>query len=134
MNDIREYAPIGKETYERQLDAVPALREGDEIVETDASFEIDRYQVVRREFFAHSNEPTISFDRCMLRINTACIKRFPHVDYVQILINPERKILALKPCSPTARDAFFYGNGSTTKAKPYRRTSPAGCFTRSWSI
>ena len=108
MNDIREYAPTGKEVYERQLDADPELRDGDEIVEADTSFEIDRYQVVRREFFAHSNEPTIRFDRCVLRINAACIKRFPRVDYVQILINPDRKILALKPCSPSARDAFLW--------------------------
>ena len=117
MNDIRDFTPTGKEVFEHEVDDTPVLKAGDEVIEGDASLEVDRYQVVRREFFAHLHEPTISFDRGVLHLNAACIKRFPNVEFVQILINKEKKVLALKPCSPSMRDSFSWkritGKGKT---------------------
>ena len=41
----------------------------DEIVEVSDGFEIDDFQVVRREFFAHTCEPSISFNNCKIYVN-----------------------------------------------------------------
>ena len=105
MNDIREYAPTGKEVYERQLDADPELRDGDEIVEADTSFEIDRYQVVRREFISHRFDPAITICGNSVTFNNSCISKLESVTYVQILINPTEHKLAIRPCDEGARDA-----------------------------
>lgn len=61
----------------------------------DDAFKYDSYQVVRGEFFSHIYEPSISFNNCKVYLNTACLKKLPEVDYVQILINPEEKKLAV---------------------------------------
>ena len=55
---------------------------------TDEDFCYDGYQVVRGEFFAHVQEPSITFNNCRVALNTASIRKLPTVEYVQILVNP----------------------------------------------
>jgi hypothetical protein len=76
-----------------------------EVVE-DSSFSLDGYQVVRGEFFAHISEPSISFCNHKVSVNTACIKKLPDVEFVQILVNPERKMLAVRPCREDEKDSI----------------------------
>ena len=78
----------------------------DSLAIEEVDFSYEGYQVVRGEFFAHVNEPSISFSQSKLSVNTACIRRLPEVDYVQILINAEEKKLVLKASSEDAKDAF----------------------------
>ncbi|MFA5727507.1 MAG: hypothetical protein WC886_07700, partial [Saccharofermentanaceae bacterium] len=68
----------------------------EEVIQDDA-FSYDGFQVVRGEFFAHVFEPSITFNNCKVSLNTACLNRLPNVDYVQILVNPEEKKLAVRP-------------------------------------
>lgn len=76
-----------------------------EIYENDA-FRYDGYQIVRGEFFAHTYEPSFTFNRCKVSVNTACIKKLPQVEFVQILVNPEEKKLAVRPCKENEKDSF----------------------------
>ena len=85
----------------------------------DSNFSYEGYQVVRGEFFAHIYEPSITFNRCKITLNTACIKRLPDVDYVQILVNSEEKKLAVRPCSEDEKDSFLW---ATAKRKPKQIT------------
>ena len=62
----------------------------DDFVE-DETFSLDGYQVVRGEFFAHIFEPSFTFNNYKVSVNTACIKKLPSTDFVQILVNPEEK-------------------------------------------
>ena len=80
---------------------------GDDI-EIDDSFFDDEVDVVRAEFLSDTNEPAISFNNCRLYVNSACIKRLPDTDYVQLLINRTKKQLALRPCNEDDRDAFLW--------------------------
>lgn len=81
----------------------------------DVNFNYDGFQVVRGEFFAHIYEPSITFNRRKVYLNTACIKKFPEIDYVQILVNSEEKKLAVRPCSGEEKDSFLW---CTAKRKP----------------
>lgn len=101
---------------EAQLVA-PVLDEADEIIEMGEDFDFDGFQVVRREFFAHMREPSCSFNNCKFYVNAACLSRFPSYDYAQVLINRERKILALRPCHEGARDSFQWCTVSKGKRK-----------------
>jgi len=81
-------------------------------------FSYDGYQVVRREFFAHMHEPSITFNNCRVSVNTACLNRQPTVDYVQILVNPENKKLAIRPCGEDEKDSFLWCTTKGDKRKP----------------
>jgi len=92
----------------------PKLTDKDEIVVIE-DYDFSNSEVVRREFFAHINEPSISFNQCKFYANAACIKRFPKADFAQVLINREQKILALRPCEEFARDSFPWSKISKGK-------------------
>ena len=64
----------------------------------DDNFSYDGYQVVRGEFFAHLFEPSVTLSKEKVSVNTACIRKLPDSDYVQFLVNPNEKKLAVKPC------------------------------------
>ena len=49
------------------------------------------YQVTKAELFAHSREPAITIWDSRIKFNMACLRRFPGVTHIQILIHPEQK-------------------------------------------
>lgn len=79
-----------------------------EFPESDDEFSYDGYQVVRGEFFAHLFEPSITLKDEHVSVNAACIRKLSDVEYVQFLVNPEEKKLAVKPCSEDTRDSFCW--------------------------
>ncbi|UQZ87859.1 integrase [Deltaproteobacteria bacterium Smac51] len=83
----------------------PAL---DNEIIRDEEFTTLGYQVVRREFFAHIKEPSVTFNKCQLSINTACLNKLPAVDYVQLLVNPEEMKLAILPSEENVKDSFLW--------------------------
>lgn len=80
----------------------------DEDIIRDEVFNYSGYQVVRGEFFAHLNEPSITFNKCKVSVNTACVNKLPNVDYVQILVNPTALKLAVRPCHEDEKDSFLW--------------------------
>lgn len=85
-------------------------------------FSYEGYQVVRREFFSHIHEPSIVFNHCKISLNTACLKKLPNVDYVQILVNPEEKKLAVRPQCEDEKDTFLWCTTSNEQRKPRQIT------------
>ena len=47
------------------------------------------FEVVRREFFSHTFEVSVSFRIDSIIFNTATLKKLPNVRYVQFIVNPE---------------------------------------------
>lgn len=88
-----------------------------EDVERDDNFNYDGYQVVRGEFFAHLREPSITFNKQRISLNTACLNRLPDVDYVKILVNPVELKLVVQPSTENERDSFIWRSQSL-KRKP----------------
>ena len=80
------------------------------IVEIDA-FDYEGYQVVRGEFFAHLHEPSFIFSKNKVYVNSACIKKLPDTEYVQILVNPDGHKLAVRPCNESDKDSFRWKKG-----------------------
>lgn len=103
---------------ESVADTSPALQEGDEVVVLGEDFDFEGFQVVRREFFAHLREPSCTFNNCKFSVNNACLVKFPNSDYAQVLVNREKKILALRPCAEGARDSFMWCSMQKGKRKP----------------
>lgn len=74
-------------------------------IAAEAGFSFDGYQVVRREFFSHKFDPTLTIRSNGIIFNNACISRLDEVVYVQVLINPDTGKLVVRPCDEGARDA-----------------------------
>lgn len=75
-----------------------------------ARFDFDGYQVVRGEFFAHLREPAFVFNKDKIYVNSACIKKMPDTEFIQILINREQKIMVVRPCDESEKDSFRWNN------------------------
>ena len=99
------------------INGQPAATEPDIEIEQDDTFSYDGYQVVRGEFFAHIYEPSITFNRYKVSLNTACIRKLPNVDYVQILVNPDTLKLAVRPCEEDEKDSFLWCSEKDGKRK-----------------
>jgi hypothetical protein len=93
----------------------------EDVINEDA-FSYDGYQVVRGEFFAHTYEPSITFSNCKVSLNTACLLRLPEINYVQILVNPDEKKLAVRPSSEDEKDSFLWCSTKGEKRKPKQIT------------
>lgn len=85
------------------------------------NFSYDGYQVVRGEFFAHTFEPSITFNGDRVYVNTACLNRMPTVEYIQILINQQTKKLVVRPCGEDEKDSFRWCS-NTGKRRPKQIT------------
>ena len=64
----------------------------------EVSLDLNEFEVARSEFFAHLREPSFIFSDGKVGVNTACVRRLPEVDYVQLLINRNKKKLAVRVC------------------------------------
>jgi hypothetical protein len=73
------------------------------------------YQVTKAELFAHSREPAITIWENRIKFNMACLRRFPGVTHIQILIHPVQKRLIIRPCSPDAPDSLRWSRGGGSK-------------------
>ena len=91
-------------------------KDGQADIIEDTDFSFDGYQVVRGEFFAHTFEPSFTFNNYKVSVNMACIKKLPSVEYVQILINPEEKKLAGRPCREEEKDSFRWCSAGKKKS------------------
>lgn len=69
------------------------------------------YQVTKAELFAHSREPAITVWDNRIKFNMACLRRFPGVTHIQLLIHPEQQRLIIRPCEPDAPDSLRWASG-----------------------
>lgn len=73
------------------------------------------YQVTKAELFAHTREPAITIWQTKMKFNMACLRRFPGVKYIQILIHPEQKRLIIRPCESDTPDSLRWATGGDEK-------------------
>ena len=100
---------------EKRLLYEPSDMEG---VEFDDSIDLDQFQVVRREFFYHLNEPSVSFNNSRVSVNAACLRKLPDVEYVQFLISEKEKKLVIRPCLESDFHSFPWSKNTNGKKQP----------------
>lgn len=69
------------------------------------------YQVTKAELFSHTREPSVTIWENRIKFNMACLRRFPGVTHIQILIHPEQKRLIIRPCEADAADSLRWAKG-----------------------
>lgn len=89
----------------------------------DDSFSYDGFQVVRSEYFAHTYEPSITFNDYKVYVNKACTNRLSDIDYVKILVSRNEKKLAIEPCDESEKGSFMW----RSKGKDGRNPRQLSC-------
>lgn len=73
------------------------------------------FQVTKAELFAHTREPAVTVWENRIKFNMACLRRFPGVTHIQLLIHPEQYRLIVRPCEPDAPDSLRWATGGGEK-------------------
>lgn len=101
-------------------DIFDGIKPLDETVEEQETIDLAGYQVTKAELFAHTREPAITVWADRIKFNMACLRRFPNVTHIQLLIHPEQRRLIIRPCDPDAPDSLRWANGGGEKERRNR--------------
>ena len=93
------------------------LEEDDMSEEAELSEEIflDGYRIVRSQFFNSAGKPTMTIAKGRVRFNTNCLRKFEDVEYVELLLNPVDKCIAVRPCDRDNPNAIRWGRLKDSK-------------------
>lgn len=113
---LRGYVPFDKdwtgfstEAYREASESV--MKEPDVTVTADVKKRIDLtgYEVVRAQYFSTMQNPAMTISNGRLRFNTACLKKFENVEYVELLLNSVERCIAIRPCDKNNPNAIRWG-------------------------
>ena len=79
--------------------------------EEQETVDLAGYQVTKAELFAHTREPAITVWDNRIKFNMACLRKFPGVTHIQLLIHPDELRLIVRPCLPDAPDSLRWASG-----------------------
>lgn len=77
--------------------------------------ELAGYQVTKAELFAHTKDPAITVWDNKIKFNMACLRKFPGVSHIQLLIHPKQQRLIIRPCQPDVPDSLRWATGGGEK-------------------
>ena len=113
---LRGYVPFDKdwtgfssEEYREASESV--MQEPDDSVVADVKKRLDLtgYEVVRAQYFSTMQNPAMTISNGKLRFNTACLKKFENVEYVELLLNSVDRCVAIRPCEKSNPNAIRWG-------------------------
>ncbi|MBQ3907233.1 MAG: integrase, partial [Lachnospiraceae bacterium] len=73
-------------------------------------FDYNGYQVVRGEFFAHKQEPSVTFYNGRISFNNACVRKMPDITHVEIMVSRTEKKLLVRPGNEDEKDSIRWCN------------------------
>ncbi len=73
------------------------------------------YQVTKAELFSHYREASITIWENRMKFSMACLRRFPGVTHIQLLIKPEDRRLIVRPCVADTPDSLRWAVGGGEK-------------------
>lgn len=108
------YVPVDKnwsgfstEDYQAACESVEVP--SDDVKVTGRRLNMGGYQLVRPEFFPSIERPAMTISNGKLRFNTACLKKFEDVEYVELLLNTVKNCIAIRPCEKDNPNAIHWG-------------------------
>ncbi|MEE0956393.1 MAG: hypothetical protein U0L49_11390, partial [Eubacterium sp.] len=95
---------------------------GVDLSEEAETFTLDDYQVVSSVLFSDLDTPKMTIKQGKIQFNTYCLKRFENVEYVEILLNPVKKCLAIRPAHGGDPNAMRWGKLKNSRWYSYQKT------------
>lgn len=112
---LRGYVPFDKdwtgfsaEEYREASESVMQEKPTD-ATEVMNRLDLSGYEVVRAQYFSTLRNPAMTISNGKLRFNTACLKKFEDVEYVELLLNSVDRCVAIRPCEKSNPNAIHWG-------------------------
>ena len=113
---LRGYVPLDKDwtgfstdEYQKASESVMSELEDTRQIEYNAGLDMSGYEVVRSQYFSTTQNPAMTIADGKLCFNTACLKKFENVEYVELLLNSVNRCIAVRPCDGNNPNAIHWG-------------------------
>lgn len=113
---LRGYVPLDKDwtgfstdEYQKASESVMSELEDTRQIEYKAGLDMRGYEVVRSQYFSTTQNPAMTIADGKLSFNTACLKKFENVEYVELLLNSVNRCIAVRPCDGNNPNAIHWG-------------------------
>ena len=108
------YVPVDKNWNGFSAEDYQAACESIEVKEPQATVAGKRlnmggYQLVRAAYFPSRERPSMTIADGKIRFNTACLRKFENVEYVELLLNTVKNCIAIRPCDKDNPNAIHWG-------------------------
>ena len=111
---------ISGSTEKRGKETMPLTDQAGFFVEED--MDIDDFEIVSPEFFSQIKEPSFTVNVNKVYVNAACVRLLPDVEYVKILVNRKRKMVAFEPSNEMDIEAYRWTRIKDGKRYASQRT------------
>lgn len=104
---VEDYKKASQSVYSNQ-NSIQDIEESKE-EKKDGGFDLSGYEIVRAQFFSTRLNPAMTISEGRITFNTACLKKFEDVEYVEILFNSIERCIAVRPCDKDNINAVKWG-------------------------
>lgn len=113
---LRGYVPFDKdwtgfssEEYREASESVMQKPDDSVVANVKKRLDLTGYEVVRAQYFSTMQNPAMTISNGKLRFNTACLKKFENVEYVELLLNSIDRCVAIRSCEKSNPNAIRWG-------------------------
>ena len=113
---LQGYVPMDKDwtgfsTDEIQKASESVMCDPTEVqpAEDKTGLDMRGYEVVRSQYFATLQNAAMTIANGKISFNTACLKKFENVEYVELLLNSVSRCIAVRPCAEDNPNAIHWG-------------------------
>lgn len=111
---LRGFVPVDKDWKGFSVEDYQTACESVEVSEPEVRIagrrlNLGGYQLVRADYFPSQERPAMTITNGKLRFNTACLKKFEDVEYVELLLNTVKSCIAIRPCNKDNPNAIHWG-------------------------
>jgi len=90
---------------EQVVQEMPAHEIQIEVNEGD--FDMRGFEITRSEFFDSKRYPAITFINKKIKLSSVCVKKFREKNYIELLINPIKRMLAIRSTDKSNRQGVY---------------------------
>lgn len=113
---LRGYVPLDRDWTGFSTDEIQKASESVmcdsaevQLAEDKTGLDMRGYEVVRSQYFATLRNAAMTIANGKISFNTACLKKFENVEYVELLLNSVSRCIAVRPCAEDNPNAIHWG-------------------------
>jgi DNA invertase Pin-like site-specific DNA recombinase len=108
------WATFKTEDYKAASDSVYVADKKNcaEIAVQSGDFDLRKFEVVRSQFFDSVRKTCVTFSLDSILFSSDCIRKFDKTLYVEMLVNPNENLFAVRPCTKEMRNAVQWAKVS----------------------